>query len=613
LNISELCPLGGTLFFTPITLEKMADLAFKHEKKFSLTQRLFLLFLLALATKVSAQITPALPSDILINEFMPDPLPTIGLPNSEWVELYNKTNNKTFDLKNFQIINGASTTVLPSFLLKPQKFVVVFTKKSGVDFGAGVDTIQVAKLVTLSNPGDTFYLKSAENVVLDAAAYDLSFYQNSNKDDGGWSLERINPSAPCKTEGWVASENLRGGTPGLKNSVLRDSTDKSPLEIERYFLKNDKTLVVKFSKSLDRESARQPSLYKIENTDLKLDTILAVEPMFTLLQMSFKTSIKDKTRYKIVIQKNLADCSGNTLLKQDTLEFQKPEKPFTKDLIINELLVNPEVGGSRYLEIFNRSEKVIELAGLKIGNLKNSEVRTITSNFLLLPQKYVVVTEDPTYVQKRYSAVGLGRNFLKNKLPIFVDDEAVPILYVVEGSKTILLDSFLYTKELHNPLIANIEGVGLERVNPDISSLETSNWQSAASAVRYGTPARRNSQYLDKTAFQVNIKKVAEFFSLPSDRISPDDDGFEDFLILNYEIAETGWLGEINIYDVQGRLVKSLQKNTVLGTSGSFSWNGESDTNHKLPIGIYWVHIQLVRSNGQIHREKKLISLITRF
>ena len=212
-------------------------------------------------TGLSLSAQPIAPYDILINEFMADPTPQVGLPNSEFIELFNRS-NKTVDLKDFKIVNGSVSTTLPTFSLKPAAYVVIYTRKTGIDFGIK-DTIQVTKLVALSNPNDTFYLKAPNDTVIDAVTYDLATYQNSKKSDGGFTLERVRTNGYCNNLSWIATNDLSGGTPGKRNSTAVDSMDKTPPLVERYFVKDDKTLVLTFDKSLNRFLAEQPPQYQI--------------------------------------------------------------------------------------------------------------------------------------------------------------------------------------------------------------------------------------------------------------------------------------------------------------------------------------------------------------
>ena len=113
--------------------------------------------------------------DIIINEFMPDPSPQVGLPNAEYIELYNRNLISTFNLKNFKLISGSDTTILDSFQLKPKQYLTIYTKKSGISFSKFGDTLLVKKLIALNNPGDTIRLEDDKKTVLDAVYYDISF------------------------------------------------------------------------------------------------------------------------------------------------------------------------------------------------------------------------------------------------------------------------------------------------------------------------------------------------------------------------------------------------------------------------------------------------------
>ena len=474
---------------------------------------LFLFF----TTFLLAQIKPY---DILISEFMPAPsAANTKLPNVEYIELYNRS-KQPINLEGYKIWNGSAVTVLPKHsALKPDSFVVIYTKKTNIDFKL-IDTIQVAKLVTLSNPNDIFYLTTPKDSIIDAASYDLSFYQNVNKAEPGLALERTRLNAPCDVSAWRPSNSALGGTSGKKNSDPIDLlTDLTAPLIERYYVKeDDKTISLTFNKSLNRTKATDITLYQLYE-GIKVDSNTILKPYFSpvsetfsqtpilidavkfpkidensafiTIELSLKMPLKTNMLYKLVVTSTPKDCQDKEMLSKiyNTIYIQKTEKLDSNDLIINEILVNPETGGSRFIELYNRSKKAFNIGSLQIKDNTRNDVKPI-SNFLLFPKHYVVLTEKPFYIRNRYKADSFKFFIIKNKLPTWNETSGNVMLF----NNDVVLDSFSYNKSWHNPLLATTDGVSLERLNPDSSSSEFKNWQSASEKSGFATPAQKNSQ-----------------------------------------------------------------------------------------------------------------------
>lgn len=308
------------------------------------------------------------PYDILINEFMPAPSVTnTKLPNTEYIELYNRSNS-SFNLKGFKIWNGKDSTVLPDiFWLNSGAYVVIYQRKGGVDFKTK-DTIALNKLVALSNPNDIFHLTAPNNWVIDAASYDLSFYQKVSKSEAGLALERTQVNAPCSGSAWLPSTDSRKGTPGTRNSTVDTITDKTPPIIEKYYVDdNGKTIVLVFDKSLKRDNS------KLHFSGLDIQSVDTIFPIFNTLKLSLTNALKknDTTTYKLTVKTTLKDCQNVPLSKTYILDIKMPTKPTSKELIINEILVNPEVGGSRFLELYNKTpNKVFDMIDVQIDGIK---------------------------------------------------------------------------------------------------------------------------------------------------------------------------------------------------------------------------------------------------
>ncbi|MEJ7674168.1 MAG: lamin tail domain-containing protein [Chitinophagaceae bacterium] len=153
----------------------------------------------------------------MIDEIMADPTPQVGLPNNEWIELKN-TSSVAINLQGFRLYDlTGQSGAMPSYILKPDSFVIVCSASSVVAMLAFGPTISVTSFPSLDNNGDLLSLISSQGRVINTVNYNISWYQNELKKDGGWTLEMIDTKNPCSGfTNWKASVDTKGGTPGKK-------------------------------------------------------------------------------------------------------------------------------------------------------------------------------------------------------------------------------------------------------------------------------------------------------------------------------------------------------------------------------------------------------------
>jgi Lamin Tail Domain len=578
---------------------------------------LFCFFIVFGASILRGQVKPY---DILITEIMARPSEKQKLPNAEFIEIYNRTNGVIY-LDKWEIVNGdniksKNKKKLRFKALKPKAYLIICDTKKGKDFSVYGDTMTIDSLFSLGNTKDKIFLKNEIGLVIDAVDYDKLDYQDAKKSLGGYSLERINYNAPCDFNNWKATNNVDGGSPGKENTVIKLGVDSFP-QIEHYYYK-DKTLKIRFDRSMYRLGLKDTSSFFSRDLLSQIDSLKVDSLFYNEYEITFKSTLKDTNRYRFTIKSNLSNCDTQpklpkmpiTLAKNDTLWIKKSESisETKSEIIINEVLINPESGGSRYLELYNRSNKAIDVSGFSISD-DTIKVRDNFSDFVILPDSFLIVADNPVAVQKRYKVSHLNRSFLKYKLPTWNENKGRIYLYSKNDKP---LDSLFYTKSFHNPLLASTDGVALERINPNEPTNVKSNWQSAAATVGYGTPAYKNSQFLVEGGPSVFLASD-DVFTIPKPTFSPDDDGFEDYLLLEYELDKTGAFAKVSVFDVKGHLVKKWMDNEPLSTKGALKWEGNTDENIKAPIGIYIVYIELILPTGEVQRFKKTISLTTRF
>jgi hypothetical protein len=168
-------------------------------------------------------------------------------------------------------------------------------------------------------------------------------------------------------------------------------------------------------------------------------------------------------------------------------------------------------------------------------------------------------------------------------------------------------DIFAYSESMHFSLLNSFDGVSLERIFPDEASQSPFNWHSASEPAGWGTPGYRNSQYLNSGA-----PAPDELFTLDTDIFSPDNDGYQDVLTMRYIPGEPGALATIRIYDAEGRLVRTLLNNVLLGTEGYLTWDGLNDNGEKATTGIHIVFMELLTGNGFLKTARKPCVLASR-
>jgi hypothetical protein len=226
------------------------------------------------------------------------------------------------------------------------------------------------------------------------------------------------------------------------------------------------------------------------------------------------------------------------------------------------------------------------------GNIDQIE-NIAPAGFTIKPNTHVVISSSPEIVQQHYYCMH-PEQMIKANTPSMNDDAGNIVLLNTQG---VVLDELVYDDKMHVPLLDDKDGVSLERIDVQRQSNERSNWTSAASSVGYGTPTYKNSQYL-------KTERAESVMELQPKTISPDGDGYEDVMNINYLLNENGYTGTLTIFDAAGKAIKLLFKNNILGTSGTFTWDGTTDNGQKAPVGLYVFYFEIFNLKGEVKAYK---------
>lgn len=541
--------------------------------------------------------------NVVIDEIMADPSPQVGLPNNEWIELKNTTTTP-INLQNWRIGDATGQSgPMPNFILQPDSFVVVCTGSAVAALSVFGTTISVTSFPSLDNTGDQIFLKAANGSVIHAVSYSDTWYQNTLKSSGGWTLEMIDTKSPCAgSNNWKASIAPIGGTPGKKNSIDAINTDQTPLSLLKTYTIDSLTIIAVFDKPVDSLPGASTSNYNIDG-GMSIASATTISPLFDRVQLKLNSKMSLKTVYNITVS-NITDCIGNSIGANNHAKTGLAEDLTPSDMVINEILFNPRSNGYDYTEFYNRSNKIFDASKIYIANRNSSNaISSITalssSPVLIFPGDYIVITQDAANLQGNY-LVKYPENILEvSSLPSFPDDKGFVLLLNAQGN---IVDEVDYSENWQFKLIDNDEGVALERIDPDGISQDPNNWHSAASSSGYGTPTYKNSQYKQPPGINATIEISPKVFS-------PDNDGRDDIAIVQYKVADPGYVANITIFDAAGRPVRSLVQNAILGSSGYWNWDGLDDKGRKLPVGPYVVYAEIFNLQGKKDKFKNTVVL----
>jgi hypothetical protein len=540
---------------------------------------------------------------VLITEIMADPSPAVLLPGNEWVELRNN-GTVAFNLLGWRLGDASGLSgPLPAYLLKPDSFVVVCPSSALGAMQALGPAIAVTAFPSLDNGGDLVQLRSPQNRLIHAVGYTDAWYQNDLKKEGGWSLEMVDARNPCTGMGnWKASTHGRGGTPGQPNAVQAANADTGAPQLLRAFAADSLNIALQFSEPLDSLAAVALAAYQIGEGIGAPVAATCLPPLFNRVALRLGSPLLRNKIYAVTAGAGITDCVGNALGSGNTARVALAEPADGLDVVINEILFNPRPNGTDYVELYNRSNKTVDLRQLyiasrgatgAIGNIKQLSAEP----WLLFPQGFVVATDDPARVKALYITQDPAAFATVAGMPSFANDKGQVVLLNGQGT---VVDELAYDEKWHFQLIDNREGITLERVNVDAPTQQADNWHSAAASVGYGTPTYKNSQHRADA-------QLAGSVSVTPGICSPNNDGTDDFVTIDYRFDGPGNVANITVFDAAGRAVRYLQRNALCGTKGSFRWDGLGEKGQWLPAGLYIVYTAVFNVQGKTGQFKNVV------
>lgn len=335
------------------------------------------------------------------------------------------------------------------------------------------------------------------------------------------------------------------------------------------------------------------------NPDFASPTSQIISADKSSVELTFSPDFERGKIYSLKVS-GLTDLAGNALPDTSrTFGIIESKKP--GDLVFNEVMFDNPINSLEYIEIYNTSDNVLDVSGLVFATRKTDGTlntgNAIPRKTWMLPYTYLALCENADSV-RNYHNCPPESNILSTSWSSLNNESATLVL--TNATKDTIYDELTYNVKWHHPLIKNTKGVALERINPLLPTQNAATWHSAASAVNYGTPGYKNSQYRDISGNETSEKTV---WTEP-EAFSPDNDGINDVCFIHYKTDAPGYVANAVILNQVGSKVFQLAANNLLATEGFLTWDGKTNSGKNANVGIYVLYFEMF--NPQTGHRKQL-------
>ncbi len=523
-----------------------------------------------------------------ISEIMADPTPAIGLPELEFVEISNPT---AIGVSACQLYfgNHNSKHFFELDTLAPYAFAILCERTDTNAFLKYGKTIGITSFPSIGNSIDTLYLFDEKLQLIDSVSYKINQWE-SNKREGGYSLARLNDFYDCpNTKLWHSSLAAIGGSPG--NNNLLELNQLEAFQVNQLEL-SEQEITITCTEGIDSEAFdwNTIQLIGLSNSLINYQFSNNCQSLRLFYQQAFPMA----TKFDLQIN-TLQNCLGQKI--DSTFSIFISDSIYNNQVIINELLFNTSDSLPEFVELYNRSNQIQNLKNWSIGvrNTKNeiSYTKKILNTYFLYPAHYVCISTNSPLLQNRFSFKSINDFITNPEMPTLTNEQGTVVLLSPNQQ---LIDEVYYNDQMHLSLITNTKNVSLERRSENWSSKDPANWGSAAANYGYATPGYSNSnhQYFSDKEFGLSLSPKI---------FSPNADGLNDILTINYAFPYPNTLANIEIYNRDGQLITTIGNTISLGQKGFFIWEGIANGQY-VPNGIYILRFSLFDEKGLINNYK---------
>jgi hypothetical protein len=518
----------------------------------------------------------------------------------EWIEIFNpQTTAVSITDWTIEDESGNRATIERKAVVPPMSYLVLATSPEVATLFDIADSFVIALdgFPTLNNSGDVLLWRDFSGTVIDSAAYQATWGAP------GISAEKIWYERENLAENWRPSQDTRGGTPAALNSASPREVDLAAVRLQfdpAQPRAGDDVDLIAWIRNSGRRALEQfaVTFAQDRNQDQTIQSGEEIGTVNVSVLLPAEDSIEVKQSWLLPLSgrhRILAAVSAplDAVASNDRISTRLPVGYEVRSVMINEVYYSPRSGEAEWVELYNRSAQDVDLSAWRWRDadadtpivFPDSALILASGEFALLAAERDIAHADPS----------VGVIAPRNWLTLNNDRERL-VLADFHGG---LQDSLSFS-----PSWGGDTGISLERINPNLTSSDSSNWSSCVDP-NGNTAGKRNSIFTEVVPQQATITVSPQPFS-------PDGDGRDDFAIVQFQVPATTATAHVKIYDVRGRLVRQLLNNTPIGARHEVVWNGRDDADQLAPTGIYIVYLQAIQAAGGVLVEARTTLVLAR-
>lgn len=418
----------------------------------------------------------------------------------------------------------------------------------------------------------------------------------------GMSVHRIAPGLSDSEGNWSAGEPTPGGPPaGLQPGI---DFAVSGLELEPPLGVGGGLVEVRVCVSncgTDTVPAGGLDLLVYADADLSGspgpgETIISANPEIPQPGDTVQTIGQWASSPSGMLIRAWISSASDTLGVDDTLSTAW-NRPF--DVVINEVMYSPAPGEPEWLELVNSSVDIVDLSQWWLSD-SNTATPLCSESLLLEAGVFAVVAADSSAFREAWPGVQCA--VLQPADWPTLNDQTQEGEEWADDLRLSLECGQVCDRVPYDDSWGGGDGTSLEKINPALSGYLQAGWSPCSCL---GTPGAPNSVFSDGGS-------GGGFLEFHPDPFSPDGDGVDDFLTVDLNLP--GQSGEVTleVYNVQGRLVRTLLDSEQCGQHLAATWDGTGDGGRRLAIGRYILYARAAPATGDVKEATAVVVLARR-